>query len=122
MYVHTLVVYVDDFNTPGPKHNLKKGWDLLSSRTMSNCRVPRRVRHRARKPYTDRKFVKRRKHTFNPDVPWTPDGASGSDAQGLAQGELALHAASTLMKLLCAARLACFVLLRPINSFGTSCD
>ena len=76
--------------------------------------------HPARRPYSDSKHVECTscKHTFNPDVPLIPGGADESDAQTLVQGELAPHAASVLMKLLYAARLARFDLLRPINSLA----
>ena len=59
-----------------------------------------------------------RKRTFNPDVPWTPDRASETEAQGLAQGELAPHAASLLMKVLYAARLARLDLFRQVSSLA----
>ena len=66
--------------------------------------------HPARRPYTDGKQVECTwcKHTFNPDVPLIPGGADESDEQTIAQGELASHAASVLLKLLYAARLAPF--------------
>ena len=71
--------------------------------------------HPARRPYTDGKHVEltRCKHTFNPDVPFIPGGADDACARGPAP-----HAASALMKLLYAARLAKFDLLRPINSLA----
>ena len=60
-------------------------------------------------------------HTFNPDVPLSDD--SGAPVPGTKTGEsprgvLAPHAASILMKLLYAARIARFDLLRSINSLA----
>ena len=74
--------------------------------------------HPAHRPYTSGKHVECAwcKHTFNPDVPFIPGGTDETDAQPLVQGKLAPCAASALMKLLYAARLARFDLFRPINS------
>ena len=86
-------VKLKDAKTPSPSEDLKD--------------------HPARRPYTFGKRVECTwcKHTFNPDVPFIPGGTGETDAQPLVQGELAPHAASVLMKLLYAARVARFVLL-----------
>ena len=142
-----LVVYVDDFNMAGPKGNLKKGWELLRTKleiepetglglylgcnqikgtaTLGGVPVNTVLIEGCKDSIasggcegpSSKKTVHRRKtrrvtwckHIFNPDVPFE------SDAPKLVQGELA---ASVLMKLLYAARLARFDLLRPINSLA----
>ena len=60
-------------------------------------------------------------HEFDPDAPvFDPPGTTGDDVSSgeSARGALAPHAASVLMKLLYAARIARFDLLRSINSLA----
>ena len=60
-------------------------------------------------------------HSFDPEMPALPETDSshpGQDSESLNRGNLAPHAASVLMKLLYAARIARFDLLRSINALA----
>ena len=60
-------------------------------------------------------------HSFDPEMPALPETGSshpGQDSESLSRGNLAPHAASVLMKLLYAARIARFDLLRSINALA----
>ena len=60
-------------------------------------------------------------HSFDPEMPALPETGNsrpGQDSESLSRGNLAPHAASVLMKLLYAARIARFDLLRSINALA----
>ena len=60
-------------------------------------------------------------HSFDPEMPVLPETGNsrpGQDSESLSRGNLAPHAASVLMKLLYAARIARFDLLRSINALA----
>ena len=62
-------------------------------------------------------------HSFDPEMPALSETGSshpGQDSESLSRGNLAPHAASVLMKLLYAARIARFDLLRSINALARS--
>ena len=64
-------------------------------------------------------------HSFDPEMPVlseTGSSSHGQESESLNRGNLASHAASVLMKLLYAARIARFDLLRSINALAPKCD